>query len=141
MILEVACPVSQLSLLFLSCKTCGWPCHGQRAELSRAWGCTLGLSLKLKGGPLPEMSVPEAASAGQRAFCVLLWRLRKCKPCRGLSRSGGMLGKQCSFPAFALGVKSRDMVRKGNFFCIFTIASLFSPKSNPSESPLEICDA
>ena len=76
-VLKVICPASQLPLLLLSPRLVGGPVPDKEHNCQEPWGHTLGLSLERKGGPLPRMSAPEAASAGQRALCVCLCCFQK----------------------------------------------------------------
>ena len=79
----------------------------------------MGLSLELKGGPLPGMSVPEAASEGQRAFCVPLWLLPERKPWGTSRQIGGDAGKTMAFPDLCTWGKELGHLRKDNFLPLY----------------------
>lgn len=132
--LEVACPVSQLPLLPLTPKPAGGPVPDKEQNCQEPWGRTPRLSLELKRGPLPRMSVPEAARAGQRAFCVPLCCFGDVSLEEGWGRSEGRLGKQGPFVACAFGVKSGDVIRKENFVSLHNGKRFLSHIESPPQN-------
>lgn len=83
------------------------------------WGCTLGLHpvalSRTEGRPSPWNVSAQGSQCWTKSFlCLSVAASENVRRGEGGGTSAWTPGKQCPFPAFALGVKSGDLVTKKN---------------------------